>query len=173
MKARDLVILVSVLMFFISSDALCEDKFVPGEFLVKFKSGIAKQNAQKKWIMNDRALDALGKANSATINKSKMSDKRFGDVFKIKVAQGKDIEELARQFKKNPNVVWAMLNFYAVPFTNDQYYSQQYGLTKINTSKAWEREKGLEAIKIAVIDTGFNQQHPDLTNKRDGSILLT
>lgn len=45
--------------------------------------------------------------------------------------------------------------------TNDPYWSQQYGPRQINAPEAWAKSRG-GGVKIAVIDSGVDLQHPDL-----------
>lgn len=45
--------------------------------------------------------------------------------------------------------------------SNDTYFSQQWGLSSLNMSSTWELSTG-SGIKVAVIDEGFELNHPDL-----------
>jgi subtilisin family serine protease len=47
---------------------------------------------------------------------------------------------------------------------NDPKFADQWGLTAIQAPKAWEISQGSPDIIIAVIDTGVNYDHPDLTD---------
>lgn len=49
--------------------------------------------------------------------------------------------------------------------TNDEYYLNQWALPKINAPQAWDKTQGLSSIKIAIVDTGIDQTHPDLQGK--------
>ena len=46
---------------------------------------------------------------------------------------------------------------------NDEKFSQQWGLTKIQANNAWDISTGTDSIIIALIDTGVDYSHPDLT----------
>lgn len=50
---------------------------------------------------------------------------------------------------------------------DDLYFSKQYGLVKISAPSAWEVTTGSASIKIAILDTGINQDHEDLKKKLD------
>jgi subtilisin family serine protease len=50
---------------------------------------------------------------------------------------------------------------------DDNYYSEQWNLKMTALNYSWYNEKGNSDIKIAVIDTGINVNHPDLTDKID------
>jgi len=47
---------------------------------------------------------------------------------------------------------------------NDPFYSTQWGPGKINADKAWDVEKGDKNITIAIIDTGVDYTHEDLSD---------
>ena len=46
---------------------------------------------------------------------------------------------------------------------NDPIFYKQWGLTKINAQSAWNYTTGSDNVVIAVIDTGVDYNHPDLT----------
>lgn len=45
---------------------------------------------------------------------------------------------------------------------NDLQFSDQWGLDKIRAPLAWDRQKGSDSVKIAVVDSGCDANHPDL-----------
>ncbi|WP_456277608.1 S8 family serine peptidase [Bacillus sp. AK128] len=47
----------------------------------------------------------------------------------------------------------------------DPYYSHQWYLPKINMSQAWDLMKGSSTTIVAVLDTGINSSHPDLSGR--------
>jgi subtilisin family serine protease len=50
---------------------------------------------------------------------------------------------------------------------NDRYYDKQWGLDMTALNYAWNEETGDNSIRIAVIDTGVDTNHPDLTRRID------
>lgn len=52
--------------------------------------------------------------------------------------------------------------FHADFTPNDPYFGYQYGLTKIQAAKAWDIQRGDQAVLVAVVDTGIDWHHPDL-----------
>ncbi len=48
---------------------------------------------------------------------------------------------------------------------NDTYLGKQYHLDAINMNKAWSVTTGVNKVKIAIVDTGIDLNHPDLKSK--------
>ena len=53
----------------------------------------------------------------------------------------------------------------AIGTPSDPYYSNEWGLAKIQASQAWNTTQGSASVKIAILDTGIDQNHPDLAAK--------
>ena len=52
---------------------------------------------------------------------------------------------------------------YEFSFTpNDPSFNQQYALTRINATQAWDISQGDTSVSIGIIDTGVDWDHPDL-----------
>lgn len=54
---------------------------------------------------------------------------------------------------------------FAIFTPNDPYFGNQWGMTKIKAPEAWDITKGLSDVKIAILDTGIDQNHEDLKAK--------
>jgi type VII secretion-associated serine protease mycosin len=54
-----------------------------------------------------------------------------------------------------------------ISMPNDQLYQERYqwNLPAIGTEQGWEISRGTEDIKIAIVDTGVDLDHPDLENR--------
>lgn len=71
----------------------------------------------------------------------------------------------AAQFKGAPGVQTATPNqiVHAAFTPNDPLFNSQWGLGKINMQTAWELGRGTVATPVAIVDTGIQHTHPDLT----------
>lgn len=148
------------------------DDHVLGQVLVKFKDGTAQNviDAETK-RQNGQAAGKIDKLN----------------VIILKVPP-KAEEKVVNALSQNPNVEYAELDYlaYAVDFPqnlpNDTYYAgNQWGLENtgqtivgqtgksdadIDAETAWKITTG-NSIKVAILDTGIDQNHPDLLYKID------
>lgn len=89
----------------------------------------------------------------------------------VAVAPNKSIAQSIAEAESDPDVEYAEPDYVRrisiIP--NDPYYSTQWALADIEASRAWDIEMGDSSIKIAIIDTGVNVNHPDLVpNTIDG-----
>jgi thermitase len=75
----------------------------------------------------------------------------------------------ARQavYEHNPNVLYAEPNFIAEATVtpSDAYFSRQWGLATVRAPQAWDVTHGSSGVKIAILDTGIDLNHPDLQAK--------
>ncbi len=51
---------------------------------------------------------------------------------------------------------------------NDSAWNRQWGTRRVGTERAWLRTRGLEGIRVGIIDTGIDYLHPDL----EGSLWI-
>src|SRR4030042_826973 len=60
-----------------------------------------------------------------------------------------------------------------VDVPNDSYYGSQWGMGKVLAPQAWDITRGSSSIRIAILDTGIDLEHPDLASKIVSSINFT
>jgi subtilisin family serine protease len=124
--------------------------YVKGELLVRFKSNESK-----------RQIESAHLRIGATLIKE------FAPIGwqHIKLSDGMSVEEGIRAYKNMSEIEDAQPNYiYSINLTpNDTRYSELYGMTKISAPTAWDTTTGSSSIVVAVIDTGVNYNHEDLT----------
>jgi thermitase len=126
-------------------------EFVPGEVLVKFKGDASPASVQAVLLAQDAR--AVGEVPDLGVQR-------------LKVPEGQELAVVAA-LRLHPLVEYAEPNYIlrAVLTPNDPYFSSQWGLTKIGASQAWDVTTGSSDLIIAIVDSGIDLDHPDLSSK--------
>ncbi|MBM4402203.1 MAG: S8 family serine peptidase, partial [Candidatus Cloacimonetes bacterium] len=141
--------------------------FVPNEILIKFKPYIVES------AFYDEADELLTTTGVPYQNKQKLFAKTFAEaselynIYKIEALAGTDIKRAVTKLNNRMDVAYAEPNYKAYAFftPNDPSFSQQYGLQRIQAPQAWDIHQGDSTTVAAVVDTGINSSHADLSNK--------
>jgi subtilisin family serine protease len=126
--------------------------FYPGRILVKFAPGISQAGAAA--VLYGLDLQPLQLLPGL-------------DVFVVETPVGAEAATAA-QMSAKPYVLYAEPDYlyYALATPNDPYYADyQWNLAHINADDAWNTTTGSSSITIAVVDTGVDLTHPDLSSK--------
>jgi len=80
------------------------------------------------------------------------------------VNEGEELDFI-NSISDSPFVAYAELNiiFHAAFTPNDPEWSAQWGPKKINCEEAWDAEQGKSSVRIAIVDTGIDYNHVDLS----------
>jgi thermitase len=126
--------------------------FVPGEILIKLRGGTAQPQAAA------RALAAPELAMAEAVPDL--------GLLKLNVAVGSELSR-AQEFRARPGVEFAEPDYivHALEVPNDPDFSLQWGLSMINAPAAWDVTHGSSAVIIAIVDSGIDGRHPDLSSK--------
>ncbi|MDP4183308.1 MAG: S8 family peptidase, partial [Bacillota bacterium] len=138
------------------------------ELIVKYKDLSQSENTKKK----------LGAKKTKLSFRLKHSSKKL-KMETIEISDESELNNVIDELKKDPNVEYAQPNYkldlMAEP--SDERFNEQWGLQNsgqtisgqagtagvdINVKNAWSITKGSEEVKVAVIDTGIDINHPDL-----------
>ncbi len=145
--------------------------YVPGQVLVELEIGVSQrdQKRMKDEVGIEKTIRKLGSTK----------DGQAGDTYLYKLKPGQSIKKALAKIKANKNVKVVQLNHIRkLSFTpNDPYFSSQWGLyntgqtggtadADIDAPEAWDIEDGnSNTVTVAVIDTGVDQTHPDLSSQ--------
>ena len=124
---------------------------MPGEVLVKFKSDAPSASVQVALSAQDARV--VGEVPALGVQR-------------LTVPEGQELAIIAA-LRHHPLVEYAEPNYIirAVLTPNDPYFSSQWGLTKIGAPQAWEVTTGSSDLTIAIVDSGIDLDHPDLSGK--------
>jgi len=122
---------------------------VPGRLLVKPRAGL-----------NETALQQLFAAYRAQQHAAiEQIDVR---ILNVKEAAR---DHVLQALQHNPNIEFAQLDYIVEPeaIPNDPKYSSEWHLPKIQCPQAWDITTGSSSVIIAVLDTGVDGTHPELS----------
>lgn len=91
---------------------------------------------------------------------------RLDHIFLLHLDSQTDIERAAREYAANDDVEYAEPNGIAKAhfYPNDTYFNANdlWGMFNVNAPAAWDEAQG-QGVTVAVIDTGVDLGHPDLS----------
>jgi subtilisin family serine protease len=136
-----------------------------GEILVKFRPGAHEtQESDTHRLLGAKMTKRVGP----------------GGIERVKLPEGMSVEEAIKAYEANPGVEYAEPNYLvkATVIPNDARFTEQWGLRNtgqrvngvtgttgadIKAPEAWDITHGSSGFIVAVIDTGVDGNHPDLT----------
>lgn len=88
-------------------------------------------------------------------------------VRRLRLRPGMTIDAAVARLQQEADVLYAEPNHvYRISATpNDSRYANQYGPQKVQADSAWGIWNPKSAVILAIVDTGIDYTHPDLTNK--------
>ena len=144
--------LVSSLFCFLSFSSLASAQTaVPGRLLVGFKANVIASEAQS--IINGMGARSSRKLPGLSIHV-------------VELPPTANLNAVANDFRGHAEVQFTELDMYLPPVQvtpNDPSYPSQWHLPKIQAPTAWLTTKGSSVVKIAILDTGVDPTHSDLT----------
>jgi len=142
-------------------------------YVVKFTS-----ETKDSTEVYSRLISSLPKGNSTTTFSSSVSITTFTtntrsqfpwSRYAIIRFSKQASEEVIQSIAQNPSVAYIHPSYrYRVHSTpNDSAYSAQWNLRRIGIAQLWESgviHSAIPSVKVGVIDTGIDTEHPDLVN---------
>ncbi|MBM7646041.1 thermitase [Scopulibacillus daqui] len=126
-----------------------DQEIAPHELIVHFKPSVSA--ASSKNIVSQTGGKVIDQTDNFVVIKvkGKLSD------------AVKNLEKQSTVDYAEPNVI-----FHAMYIPNDPAYTiRQYAPQKINAEKAWDVTQSSPQVKIAIVDSGVDYNHPDLAGK--------
>ncbi len=99
--------------------------------------------------------------------KAKQMRKSLQRIYKIKLGKGTDVLQAMAEYQNDPNIEFAEPNY--LQYTqatqpNDPSYGTQRYFARIDAANAWDVTTGSHNVVVAIIDTGVNWSHEDLSS---------
>ena len=167
-------------LLFIIKSTFAQSINPPSQLIVKIRSSTLGKVAISEAVKSK--FSEVGIANAEIeplvadelVKKLDSQDGLIANFFVVQLPADADAQETARLLSESPDIEYAQLN-HTLQVDNlisssdnstpdDSLFSQQYSLNLLRASQAWEITTGAPEILIAVIDTGVQQDHPDLSN---------
>lgn len=106
--------------------------------------------------------DSLGAAISKALTVSGPAE-----LISLEVPKDYSLDEYIQELEKMPDVANVEPDYLyeTTGHPNDPYYSVQYHHTTLNSEKAWGRTLGSPEVIVAILDDGFDLDHPDLKDQ--------
>ena len=126
-------------------------RYRPGELLVIFREGVTEEQiARTHAAVGSRVIEKMERLR----------------LYRVRLAPGMTEEEATRHYSESDLVktVERHIIRYADEAPDDTYFSEQWGLTVMETPEAWGITTGTPDTVIAVIDTGVDYLHADLVD---------
>jgi subtilisin family serine protease len=124
--------------------------YKPGELLVRFKKGTTQEK-----------IENLHRAQG---NKKVHKNDRLR-LQRVRIKEGLTEEEAIKHYADSPLVELVERHALRYPnkLPNDPYVADQWALQNISLPKAWDFAQECPEVIIAVVDTGVDYVHPDLS----------
>lgn len=125
--------------------------YVPGELLVKYRAWPRK--AALEDLQRQRGISTLRTFRSIAVRH-------------LRLPEGMTVKEAMAILQDDPDVAYAEPNYVRrISLTpNDPDFGELWGLQNVDAPEAWDTQTGTHAVVVAVLDTGADWDHEDLTD---------
>ncbi len=162
------------LLFILSALLFHYSIFAQSTIFIKYKDYIDKQQIENRIIekrftnISARNLLALPEFEMNYLAKNLSKDiEPLSRIVKLQFTERIDSENLIALLQSDNEIEYVEIakTYQINILPNDSLVSQQWALEKIKAFDAWNITQGNPNIKLAIIDTGIDYNHPDLKNQ--------
>jgi thermitase len=169
-----------------------EAEYMPGEMILKIRQPLQGNPANARTGIS--AIDALNLEFGVTSMEVLVSDpsikalSNLSGIYLLHTGPQTDIPSAVEAYARLNEVEYAQPNYIyrledeicrdktdLVP--DDPRYAEQWYLPQMHAAEGWEVTQGTSTVVVAVVDTGVNYNHPDLSlydaiTAPDGKVIL-
>jgi thermitase len=135
------------------------NEYVAGELLVTYKEGASKQAKEEA----PKKVGAKVEKDFPTIDVQHLSVPEVKNE-RSREARQQALERDKKDLEQDPDVEAVDYNYVreGTVTPTDPDYCKQWSLPKINAPQAWDSTQGSSSVKVAILDSGIDRNHPDL-----------
>jgi len=134
--------------------------YAADQLIVKYKDSYTLVEIER---LRDK-LNEIGVVSQEKVFDS--NDPRLKNYYLIKFAKGSNIDNIIKELEGFPEIEKAgpdyIIEVQEIP--NDPNFPVQANMTKIQMPDAWNIAKGSNTVRVAIIDSGIDYNHPDLSS---------
>lgn len=123
---------------------------------------------ENELLVKYRSTSATAHKNiNRTVGAVKLDKSYKTNWWRVKLPAGTNLEAAETYFRNNAGVLGVSKNPIPDTFevTNDPMIGQQWQVNRIKLTEAWDISIGDPNIKLAILDTGYQMNHPDLQSQ--------
>lgn len=143
-------------------------RYVPDQIIVKYKPGQSPEELSSAGKTGERENLLSSLKEIGVVSQKKLFDSEsslIGNYYVLSLKKGISIPDAYKQMTRVPQVENAapdyILKVQEAP--NDPYYPQMWNLPMMHLSEAWDLVHTNKRATVAVIDTGVDYNHEDLS----------
>ncbi len=143
------------------------NEVVAGELLVTYKKGASKQAKEEA----PKKVGGKVEKDFPTIDVQHLSLPEVKNE-RSREARQKALERKKKDLEQHPDVKAVDYNYVREgtmvpndPLYNSQWLGPQWGFPKISAPQAWDYTQGSSNVRVAILDSGIDMNHPELKGK--------
>ena len=137
----------------------------PGELIVRLHPNVSREQLEKL----SRRLGAVSISSVFPPTTPAGHHPQLRRHYLIRFPKGWALEPLRRRYERHVAIEAVEMNrlnqSFAGTVPNDPNYAEQWNLSVLNMSQAWDIEQGKPQVTVAVVDSGIASRHPEFRSQ--------